>query len=72
MCSPNTYACKGVFNPNIPIFMPKSAEGFHFSAFHIMQLTLMSFNVASGVIFPPFCGVNVHDSMANGIDFAET
>ena len=25
---------KGVFNPNIPIFAPNSAEGFHFSAFH--------------------------------------
>ena len=35
VCSPNTYmyACKGVFNPNIPIFQPKSAEGLHFSAF---------------------------------------
>ena len=33
-----------------------------------MQLTLMSFNVVSGVTFPPFCGVNVHDSMGNGID----
>ena len=29
-----TYACKGVFNPNIPIFPPNSAEGLHFSAFH--------------------------------------
>ena len=28
---PNTYACKGVFNP---IFPPNSAEGLHFSAFH--------------------------------------
>ena len=34
MCSPNTYACKGVFNPNISIFPPNSAEGLHFSAFH--------------------------------------
>ena len=31
---PNTYACKGVFNPNIPIFLPNSAEGLHFSDFH--------------------------------------
>ena len=31
VCSPNTYACKGVFNPNI---QPNSAEGLHFSAFH--------------------------------------
>ena len=30
----NNYACKGVFNPNIPIFPPNSAEGLHFSAFH--------------------------------------
>ena len=29
-----TYACKGVFNPNIPIVPPNSAEGLHFSAFH--------------------------------------
>ena len=28
------YACKGVFNPNIPIFASNSAEGLHFSAFH--------------------------------------
>ena len=36
VCSPNTYvyACKGVFNPNIPIFPPNSAEGLHFSAVH--------------------------------------
>ena len=32
--SPNTYACKGVFNPNIPILQPNCAEGLHFSAFH--------------------------------------
>ena len=24
----------GIFNPNIPIFPPNSAEGLHFSAFH--------------------------------------
>ena len=29
-----TYACKSVFNPNIPIFPPNSAEGLHFSAFY--------------------------------------
>ena len=34
MCSPNTYAYKVVFNPNIPIFPPNFAEGLHFSAFH--------------------------------------
>ena len=34
MCSSNTYACKGVFNPNIPIFASNSTEGFHFSPFH--------------------------------------
>ena len=28
---PNTYACKGVFNP---IFLPNSAEGLHFSDFN--------------------------------------
>ena len=28
---PNTYACKGVFNP---IFPPNSAKVLHFSAFH--------------------------------------
>ena len=38
MCSHNTYACKGVFNPNIPIFLTKSAEGLHFSAFHCLML----------------------------------
>ena len=26
---------QGVFNPNIPIFPPNSAEGLHFSAFHL-------------------------------------
>ena len=31
-----------------------------------MQLTLMNVDVTSGVTFPPFCGVNVHDSMGNG------
>ena len=31
----NNYACKGVFNPNIPIFPPNFAEGLHFSAFHL-------------------------------------
>ena len=36
VCLPNTYACKGVFNPNIPIFLPDSAEGLHFSAFHFL------------------------------------
>ena len=35
VCSPNTYAYKGVFNPNIPIYAPNSAECLHFSAFHI-------------------------------------
>ena len=32
--SPNTYASKGVFNPNTPVFQPNSAEDLHFSAFH--------------------------------------
>ena len=32
------YACKGVFNPNIPIFPPNSAEGLHFSAFHYLGI----------------------------------
>ena len=36
MCSPNTYAYEGVFNPNIPIFASYSAEGLHFSAFHFI------------------------------------
>ena len=31
------YACKGVFNPNISTFLPNSAEGLHFSAFHYIQ-----------------------------------
>ena len=30
VCSPNTYAYKGIFNPNIPIFPPNSAEGMYF------------------------------------------
>ena len=35
MCSPNTYACKGVsIQIIIPIFPANSAEGLHFSAFH--------------------------------------
>ena len=40
LCSTNTYACKGVFNPNIPMFPPNSnsAEGLHFSAFHIFSI----------------------------------
>ena len=29
----DTYACKGVFNPNIPIFSPNSAEGLHLVLF---------------------------------------
>ena len=29
----------GVFNPNIPIFAPNSAEGLHFSAFHVTRKT---------------------------------
>ena len=29
-----------------------------------MQLTLKSFNVASAVIFPPFCGVNYRSALA--------
>ena len=37
VCSPNTYAYKGVFNTNIPIFPPNSAEGLHFSAFHSLH-----------------------------------
>ena len=36
VCSPNTCACKDVFNPNIPIFQPNCAKGSHFSAFHLM------------------------------------
>ena len=32
-----TYACKGVFNPNIPIFQPNCAEGLHFSAFYYLR-----------------------------------
>ena len=31
------YACKGVFNPNITIFLPNFAEGLHFSAFHLVM-----------------------------------
>ena len=31
---------KVVFNPNIPIFLPNSAEGLHFSAFHVYILGL--------------------------------
>ena len=42
---PNTYACKGVFNPNIPIFPPNSAEGLHFSAFHFFLVRVMIFNL---------------------------
>ena len=40
VCSPNTYACKGVLNPNIPIFPPNSAEGLHFSAFHFIGIPI--------------------------------
>ena len=39
-----TYARKGVFNPNIPIFPPNSAEGLHFSAFHL-KLQLRNHNL---------------------------
>ena len=38
VCSPITYSCKGVFNPNIPIFASNSAKGFHFSAFHYYSM----------------------------------
>ena len=41
VCSPNTYAYKGVFNRNIPIFLPNSAEGLHFSAFHIYTVYII-------------------------------
>ena len=27
-------ACKGVFNPNVPIFQSNCIKGLHFSAFH--------------------------------------
>ena len=43
MCSPITYACKGVFNPNIPIFASNSAEGLYFSAFHLQMALLLCF-----------------------------
>ena len=33
-----TYACKSILNPNIPIFPPNSAEGLHFSAFHLIVI----------------------------------
>ena len=33
VCSPNT--CKGVFNPNVTIFLPRV---WHFSAFHYVFL----------------------------------
>ena len=32
---------KVVFNPNIPIFPPNSAEGLHFSAFHYYCTNLL-------------------------------
>ena len=39
----NIYICmKGVFNPNIPIFPPNSAEGLHFSAFHYTCINYIS------------------------------
>ena len=34
VCSPN--ACKGVFNPNVTIFLSNCANGLHFSAFHFI------------------------------------
>ena len=43
MCLPNTYACKGVFNPNIPIFASNSAEGLHFSAFHFFCMYVRNY-----------------------------
>ena len=38
MCSPNTYACKGIFNSNIQIFQPNCAEGLRFSTFHSLRI----------------------------------
>ena len=32
----NTYACKDVLNPNIPIFQPNCAKGLHFNDFHYL------------------------------------
>ena len=40
------HECKGVFNPNIPIFASNSAEGLHFSAFHF----ILFFNLISLVM----------------------
>ena len=42
---PNAYACKGVSNPNI------SAEGLHFSAFHLMLYILTVTNTVIRLIF---------------------
>ena len=36
------YACKGVFNPNIPIFPLSSDEGLHFSAFHLICVVMQT------------------------------
>ena len=35
---------KGVFNPNIPIFASNSAEGLHFSAFHLIIIFASYYN----------------------------
>ena len=60
-------------------YPPSFIQGFflggnrHFHLTHrVMQLTLMGLDVTSGVTFPPFCGVNVHDSMGYAIVFAAT
>ena len=39
---------KGVFNPNFSIFSPSSAEGLHFSGFHLF-MKAKSFYILHGV-----------------------
>ena len=39
VCSPNTYASIGVFNPNTPIFQTNCAKGLQVSAFHCPSST---------------------------------
>ena len=51
---------QGVFNPNITIFVPDSAEGLHFSAFHNYSALDLSPDPSPPHLLPP--GVTGIDS----------
>ena len=55
---------QGVFNPNIPIYhLPNSAEGLHFSAFHLYRFKIFHVNTQLGVGISLMVITSVHSSM---------